>query len=78
MNLRLFPAKYLICLLTILTGLQGSAQLYDRMTWSRDGNSFYASEEGAILKFNLTEGGQNVLVRPQQLIPPGEKQATRD
>ena len=75
MNLRLFPLKLLIGLLAVLLSLQGSAQLYDRMTWSRDGNSFYVSEEGAILEFNLTERGQHILVRPQRLIPTGRKEA---
>ena len=45
------------------------------MNWSRDGNSFYVYEEGAIKEFNLPEGTQTNLVSPQQLIPAGRKQA---
>ena len=75
MNLRLFSLKYLICLLTILFSLEVSAQLYDQMTWSLDGNSFYVSEDGAILEFNLTDRSQHMLVRSQKLIPSGSRQA---
>ena len=53
----------------------GSAQKGEKMNWSRDGNSFYIYEEGAIKEFNLSEGTQTNLVTPQQLIPAGRKQA---
>ncbi len=41
------------------------------MTWSRDGNSFYVSEEGAIMEFNLADRSQHVLVSSHRLTIPG-------
>ncbi len=72
---RLFLSKCLLCLLGVLITLSGSAQLYDRMTWSADGNRFYVTDEGAIMEFSLTDRSRNVLVKPQNLTPPGKKQA---
>jgi dipeptidyl-peptidase-4 len=71
MILRLPARKYLICLQLLLVCLNSSAQLYNRLTWSRDGNSFYASEEGSIMGFNLSERTKEVLVSPQRLTPKG-------
>ena len=52
----------------------GYAQLYDRLTWSADGNRFYVNDEGAITEFSLTERNQHKLVSPDHLIPTGKKQ----
>jgi dipeptidyl-peptidase-4 len=71
---RLLYIRYFLCLLAALFSMSGKAQLYDKITWSRDGNSIYISEEGAILEFNLTERSQHILVSPQKLIPTGKKQ----
>ncbi|HEY4964941.1 MAG TPA: S9 family peptidase [Puia sp.] len=71
---RLPPLKYLICFLGTLSFFSSSAQLYDRMTWSRDGNSFYVSEDGAILEFGLADRSQHTLIASQKLIVPGKKE----
>ncbi len=39
-----------------------SAQLYDRITWSKDGNSYYVSKDGAIMEFNLEDLSNTTLV----------------
>jgi dipeptidyl-peptidase 4 len=71
-----FPAyKFMICLFLTITVLSGSAQLYDRMTWNKDGNRFYANEEGAIVEYSLTDGSRKILVSTQQLTPSGKTQA---
>jgi dipeptidyl-peptidase 4 len=66
--------KLLICFLSIMGCFASSAQLYNRMTWSRDGNSFYVSEDGAILEFNLADRSQHVLISSKRLIPPGNRE----
>lgn len=70
---RLPDLKYLICFLGILSYFNGSAQLYNRMTWSRDGNSFYVSEDGAIQEFGLADRSQRTIIAANKLIPPGGK-----
>jgi dipeptidyl-peptidase 4 len=47
------------------------ADLYNRLTWSQDGNSFFISDEGAVMKFNLAEKTKDVFVTPEQLTPAG-------
>jgi dipeptidyl-peptidase 4 len=66
--------KCMICLFLIFTSLSGSAQFYDRMTWSKDGNRFYANEEGAIIEYTLTDGNRKTLVSTQQLTLSGKTQ----
>ena len=63
----------MICFVGILSHFSSSAQLYDRMTWSTDGNSFYVSEEGAILEFNLADRSQHMLVSSQRLTLPADR-----
>jgi dipeptidyl-peptidase-4 len=64
---------FFLCL--ILIGFSGSAQLYDRLTWSSDGNSFYAVDEGAIYEYNLTDRSRHMLVSPGKFIPAGKKES---
>jgi dipeptidyl-peptidase-4 len=71
MFLRLTGLKYLICFPILLFSLNSSAQLYNRLTWSGDGNSFYVNEDGSIREFNLSDRTQKVLVRSERLTPPG-------
>ena len=40
---RLLSFKLIFCLSILLIADSASAQLYDRITWSKDGNSYYAS-----------------------------------
>ena len=75
MTQRLLYFKIIFCLLGAMISLSGSAQLYDRLTWSKDGIRFYLRDEGAIIEFSLTDRNQNILVTPKQLIPAGKKQA---
>jgi dipeptidyl-peptidase 4 len=71
-----FPVpRFMICLFFTITALSGSAQLYDRMTWGKDGNRFYANEESAIIEYTLTDGSRKILVSTQQLTPAGKTQA---
>ncbi len=60
--------------LTMVTIVSAQADLYNRITWSEDGNSFFISDEGAIMKFNLAEKTKDVFVTPEQLTPAGAKQ----
>jgi dipeptidyl-peptidase-4 len=70
-----FPSSRLLltCSL-ILTFISGNAQLYEKLTWSADGNSFYVNEQGSIVEFSLTERNQHKLVTPDHLIPAGQTQ----
>jgi len=52
-----------------------SAQLTYKTNWSKDGNSFYSTDQGAIVETSLASRTQHVLVTSQQLIPAGEKQS---
>ena len=72
---RFFYVRLLCILWLVMLTFAGTAQKGEKMNWSRDGNSFYIYEEGAIKEFNLSEGTQTNLVTPQQLIPAGRKQA---
>jgi dipeptidyl-peptidase 4 len=70
-----FPASRLLLTFSlILTFFSGNAQLYEKLTWSADGNSFYVSEEGSIVQVSLTERNQNKLVTPDHLVPAGQTQ----
>src|SRR6202035_4021436 len=68
-----YQSFFFLCL--ILMGFSGSAQLYDRLTWSGDGNSFYVIDEGAINEYNLTDRSRHMLVSPEKLIPAGKKES---
>lgn len=63
--------KFLSCMTGIMMVLSCSAQLYDRLTWSADGNRFYVSDQGAITEYSITERTQHTLLSPQRLIPKG-------
>ncbi len=70
-----FPAcKILLSFALLMAFFSGHAQLYDRLTWSADGNRFYVNEEGSIVEISLTERTQHKLVNPDHLIPAGNKQ----
>ncbi len=60
------------CLLLIFISFSVSAQLYDRIVWNKDGNSFYQNEDGAIVEYSVTDHGRNILVSQQQLTPAGQ------
>ena len=64
----------LIFLSTLMIAKAASAQLYDRITWSKDGNSYYASRGGGIIEFKLEDLSNTTLVSKEQLIPAGDKQ----
>jgi dipeptidyl-peptidase 4 len=67
--------KFYVILLLIIPALAGFGQseLYDKLTWNPDGNSFYVSEDGSVMKFNLVDRSRDVLVTPAQLTPAGSK-----
>jgi dipeptidyl-peptidase-4 len=60
-------------LFNIILRLPVSAQIVTKLPWSADGNSFYVSDAGTILKFNLTDRSQLTVVKPQHMVPAGEK-----
>jgi len=72
---RLLHYKFFFCGILVMMAFSGSAQLYDRMTWSADGNSFYSNDDGAINEFNMGDKSQQILVTAQKLIPAGKTQA---
>jgi len=71
---RFLPVRILLSLVLAMIFFSGYAQLYERLTWSADGNRFYVNDEGAITEFSLTERNQHKLVSPARLIPAGKKQ----
>jgi dipeptidyl-peptidase-4 len=48
--------------------------LGEELIWSPDGNSFFASDEGSVIRFNLPERRKDVILTPGQLTPAGSKQ----
>jgi dipeptidyl-peptidase 4 len=64
--------KSLFSLLLSLIVFSASAQLYDRETWSRDGNSLYESSDTGISQYSLTGQGSSNLVSAKQLTPAGQ------
>ena len=66
-----FLYKFFFCMAGIMTVFSCSAQLYDRLTWSPDGNRFYLSDQGAITEYGINERTQHILVSPQRLTPKG-------
>ncbi len=73
--LRFLLTRSLFCLLLVMSVFTGSAQLYDRMTWSADGNSYYTNEDGAIIKYRVKDLSRDILVPSQLLIPAGRTKA---
>jgi len=73
--LRFHLFRSLFCLLLVTTALASSAQLYDKMTWSADGNSFYENEDGAIIKYTVKDLSRDILVPARLLIPAGRTKA---
>jgi dipeptidyl-peptidase-4 len=66
--------KVFFCLALFLSSLAASSQLYEKMNWSADGNSFFVTNEGNIVQINIAGKKQEILVTPQLLVPAGEKQ----
>src|SRR6266478_6093641 len=64
----------LLCLLFITRSLSGSAQFYEKINWTSDGNGFYGNEEGTITEFSLTEKSKHILVSREKLTPAGQNQ----
>ncbi len=71
---RLLSFKLIFCLSVLIIANTAKAQLYDRITWSKDGNSYFASREGAIIEFKLEDLSSSPVVTKEQLTPAGEKQ----
>jgi dipeptidyl-peptidase 4 len=70
-----FPASRLLLTCSLIfTFFSGKAQLYEKLTWSADGNSFYVNDQGTIVEFSLTERNQHKLVTPDHLVPAGQTQ----
>jgi dipeptidyl-peptidase-4 len=67
-----FQFRLTFCLLLIFTTFSVSAQLYDRIVWNKDGNSFYQNEDGAIVEYSITDHSRNIFLSPQQLTPSGQ------
>ena len=67
--------RSLFCLFLVATALSSSAQLYDKMTWSTDGNSFYENEDGSIIKYTVKDLSRDILLPAQLLIPAGRTKA---
>ncbi|MDP4214450.1 MAG: S9 family peptidase [Bacteroidota bacterium] len=75
MSHRLLYLKIISCLLGFVTSLSASAQLWDGLNWSKDGNRFYVSDQGAIIEYNLENRTQQVLVSSKKLIPAGKTES---
>ena len=64
--------RSLFSLLLSLIVFSASAQLYDRETWSRDGNSLYENSDTGISEYSLTGKGSSTLINSRQLTPAGQ------
>ncbi len=71
---RLQSFKLILSLSILIIVKPVSAQLYERITWSKDGNSYYASREGTIMEFKLNDLSKSTIVTKEQLTPSGDKQ----
>ena len=69
---RFLRFKFRICLFLVFISLSGSAQLYNKMTWSKDGTRFYTNESGAIVEYSVADQSRNILISQQQLTPSGQ------
>jgi dipeptidyl-peptidase-4 len=67
------PYRAVFCFLFILFTYSGSAQLYDRETWSADGNSLYENTGTGITEYNLTGNGKAEFITAKQLTPDGKE-----
>jgi dipeptidyl-peptidase 4 len=71
MSLRSLQVKWTGFIVLIIMTLSAQAQLKDRLIWSRDGNSFYLTEQGSILQNDLSDLSIRVLATAAQLTPSG-------
>ncbi|RYY59635.1 MAG: S9 family peptidase [Chitinophagaceae bacterium] len=65
----LFPAAASFCFVLLL--LSGSLMAQRGIKWGADGQSYYAAEEGSIVKYTLPGFQRTVLVNPAGLTPAG-------
>src|SRR5450432_4442813 len=72
---RFLHFRTLLCLFSVLVSLPGWSQLYDRETWSADGNTIYENTGSGITAYNFTGKGKSDLITATQLTPAGEKEA---
>lgn len=47
----------------------------EKITWSKEGNSYYVNEDNSILKYTLPAGSSSVVVDKKKLIPSGKTTA---
>jgi dipeptidyl-peptidase 4 len=73
-----FSVRSLFFLCLILACLHGSAQreLYNRLTWSADGNSYFVNYGGEISEFNLVNRTRKVILSLKQLSQKSKEQIT--
>jgi dipeptidyl-peptidase-4 len=55
----------------IVAGLSGPAQLYKKIVWNGDGQSYFRAENGGIVEYKMPTGVANVLVSAGNLTPAG-------
>lgn len=69
MSSTIFSRKSLVIGVLILQVFHGQAQkeLYNKLTWSADGNSYFVNYEGEISEFNLVTRSRRVVVSLKQL-----------
>ncbi len=54
------------CYLTVIAQFKPK-----EITWTKDGNGYYTSENATLKKTDLVTGQETILVKPEQLKPPG-------
>jgi dipeptidyl-peptidase 4 len=59
----------LLLSLLLFFSLAGDGQLYNPITWSKDGNAYYTAEEGGIAKYHMPDHSREMLLRAAQLQP---------
>ncbi len=64
--------RYLFSASLIVFAFPVSAQLYDRVIWSRDGNSLYENNDTAISQYSLSGKGSSIFISSGQLTPKEE------
>ena len=72
---RFIHYRSLLCLLSVLVSLSGWSQLYDRETWSADGNTIYENNGSGITAYNFAGKGKSDLITAAQLTPAGKQDA---
>lgn len=68
---KIFFQRSLLIGFLIAAGLSGPAQLYKKIVWNADGQSYFQAENAGIMEYKMPSGVANMLVSAGNLTPAG-------